>query len=280
MPTYAYCTLNELVAYLQAQIGPNGNQEITGQKHQDVVVTIALSLVNIVSSIPPSTVNQFPAYDADQVYAGGVEVIVRHANKLWLFVNATDQVGVTPGTNGLVWQEISAAQLAHFRNHDTMLDEGGSNQVTAAELRSFLDAPAAGSNWVEPFDEFDATPPATPDPELVYLVDVGATGAWSGHDLSLARYTNGAWSYTPLEDGAVSRWRGGSYLVYVAGGAIVLYDLDQISNVPPPPLSTVLGAGASSGANIPILERGYHLSSMNMSHGATGTVSLYPTTTS
>lgn len=245
MATFIFNTLPELITYLTGQIGPNGDQEITGQRHQDVVVTIAQSLVNIVASIPPTTVNQFPPYNAGTVYTGGLEVVVRHSGKLWLFVSSTNQLAVTPGTNALVWQELTAVQLAHFRNQDQMLDQGGPNEVTAAQLRALLNA---GNNisWRPAHDERLADPPATPDPALTYLVDTSATGAWSGHDLSLARFVLGNWEYTTLADGDVTRLRSGGVIVFITAGSLVSYNLDAVlSGIPT--LEQVIQAGPFNG---------------------------------
>lgn len=277
MPTYSFDTLNDLLTYLQAQIGPNGDQEITGQRHQDVVVTIAQSLVQIVSSIPPTTVNQFPPYNAATVYTGGLEVVVRHAGKLWLFVSSTNQLAVTPGTNGLVWQELTAVQLAHFRNQDQMLDQGGPNQVTAAELKALLDAQST-LTWKPPFDDVGTAPPVTPEADFVWLVDVGATGAWAGHDLSLAKWVLGTWEYTQLVDGDVTRWTGGGFIVFVTGGALVLYDLDMLATPAASTFEQVLAQGRTSGAHRPILQRTFHLPTTLISHNTLGTLTLNPGT--
>lgn len=246
MPTYIFSTLTELITYLTGQIGPNGDQEITGQRHQDVVVTIAQSLVNIVASIPPTTVNQFPPYNAATVYTGGQEVVVRYAGKLWLFVSGSNQLAVTPGTNGLVWQELTAVQLAHFRNQDQMLDQGGPNEVTAAELKALL-ASQGSFSWKPPFDEIATTPPVSPESDVTWLVDVGATGAWSGEELSLAKWVLGNWQFTKLVNGDVTRSRAGGIMVFVTGGALVSYNLDTVlSGVPT--LEQVIASGSANGS--------------------------------
>lgn len=141
MPIYSFNTLAELTAYITNNIKANGNEDITGQRHQDVLISTAWSLFNIMSAVPPSVVNQFPAWDSGTVYEGGQEKIVVHNGKLWLFVSATNSIGTTPGTNTLVWLEFSAASLAHFRNQDTYLAFGTPDQVSAAALRALLSAP-------------------------------------------------------------------------------------------------------------------------------------------
>lgn len=276
---FTYNTLSELVSHLSGVIRPNGNKEISGQVHQDALLTIANSLVAIISNVPPSTVNQFPPYVADTVYTGGREVVVRHSNKLWLFVHASDQIGVTPGSNGLVWQELSAAQLAHFRNQDQMLDQGGPNEVTAAQLRALLNAPGPSTTWKRAFDELDVTPPVSPLSDVTYLVDVGANGAWSGHDLSLARYVSGAWLFEQMVDGDVTRYTQGGYVAFITFGSIVLYDLDQLgTGSDPDDLQSVLVNGRTTGPYRPILERGFHLP--NSIEYVTGLVVIDPSVAS
>ncbi|KAE8546137.1 DUF2793 domain-containing protein [Marinobacter nauticus] len=49
--------------------------------------------------------------------------------------------------------------------------------------------------------------PASPVEGDRYIVPVGATGNWSGHDGKLARYIEGAWElYTPLKGWEVWVW--------------------------------------------------------------------------
>ena len=79
-------------------------------------------------------------YNAGTEYTGGLNYVVGWASKAWLFVSDDDHTGVTPGTNSAVWQEINVNSLVHQQNTDTALGYGTSNQVTASELRNFLDA--------------------------------------------------------------------------------------------------------------------------------------------
>lgn len=202
MATFTFNTLNELLAYLQTEIGPNGTQAITGQRHQDAVLTMAQSLVNIIASVPPSTVNQFPPYDADEVYGGGVEVVVRHANKLWLFVHASNQVGVTPGSNGLVWQGVSASELAHIRDRDQYLDFGGPNEVSASALRSLL---GQQSKWISPVHSWNVVSGAAADAAShtrVIVANDGTSGAFVGHENELAVKVGELWLFEPVPLGA------------------------------------------------------------------------------
>lgn len=139
MPTFS--NLNALVQYINDNITTNGNGEITGARHREVLQTVAQSLHAMTSAVPGAEVMDFDPWDAGTTYTGGQEVVVRHDDKLWLFISGSDSIGTEPGTDGLVWQEMSALHLAHFKDEDQYLDKGGSNQVSAMEIRAHLDAP-------------------------------------------------------------------------------------------------------------------------------------------
>lgn len=275
MPTFTFATLNELTAYLQSQIASNGTQNITGQKHQDVVVTIAQSLVNIISSVPPTTVNQFPTYDVEQVYAGGVEIIVRHSNKLYLFVSGSDQVGVTPGTNALVWQEVSAAQLAHFQNRDQYLDEGGSHQVSAEELYNLIHQPGGSTFWIAPVQQYNVVSEAAADAGGWTRVLVGATpsGLFTGHAHALAVKTAGTWSYTDIATGAlVENTATGNLLIRRSTGWAAY-------NVSIPSIAQVMAVGATTSGTL-ALGGALVRNALSLTHSSPGTLNVTMANTS
>jgi hypothetical protein len=80
------------------------------------------------------------AYDISTEYDDEVINYATHDGRLWKFVNAVPASNVTPGTNELYWIEVFPTELAHRKNSDTILDEGGANEVTASEIRAFIDA--------------------------------------------------------------------------------------------------------------------------------------------
>ena len=80
------------------------------------------------------------AYDISTEYDDEVINYATHDGRLWKFVNAVPGSNVTPGTNELYWIEVFPTELAHRKNSDTILDEGGANEVTASEIRAFIDA--------------------------------------------------------------------------------------------------------------------------------------------
>lgn len=194
MPATVYTDISDLITAISNDIKTNGAAEITGQVHQDILLSTVLSLLNIVNQIPAETVGLFPEWDSGTTYAGGVQVVVQHDGALYLFVSASDDMGTEPGTNGAIWQPIDALTLAHFRNQDQYLDEGGPYQVSAQEIYEFLHA-APASSWLNTVTYSSNTPPGVIPPKR-YLVLPGATGLWAGHDNAIAEGIDGTWVFT------------------------------------------------------------------------------------
>ncbi len=241
MPPPVFNTASELLAHILLQIAPNGNEEITGQRHQDVLVTTVNSLLNIVASLPGQTVNDFPAWSGGTNYPGGVETVVKHSGKLWLFVSPTDSLGTQPGTNGLVWQEINAVQLAHFRNRDQYLDQGGPGEVSAMQLRRLL---ATRNAWRQAVDAI-ATEPAGGEPiGYVYAIDAPASGDFAGYEGSLAERIATGWTFINVQDGDTMRFRDYAAILMRTTGSWSIYDLDLA--VSTPGLGPVTAAGATT----------------------------------
>jgi len=57
-----------------------------------------------------------------------------------LWVATTESTGVAPTIDSIEWNDIFPSVLAHEKNKDTILDEGGTNETTVAEIRAFIDA--------------------------------------------------------------------------------------------------------------------------------------------
>ena len=79
------------------------------------------------------------AYNASTTYDDEVVQYATYGGRLWSWVNASPGSAITPGTNALYWAEIFPSQLAHRMNSDTILSEGTADEVTAAEIRAFID---------------------------------------------------------------------------------------------------------------------------------------------
>lgn len=81
-------------------------------------------------------------YDAGTSYEVANPPSKRYAmynNILWKFIGASPATGVTPGTDATKWEKTYCAELAHFVGEDSVLASGTADEVTAADLRIFLD---------------------------------------------------------------------------------------------------------------------------------------------
>jgi len=75
-------------------------------------------------------------FDVDRSYLAGE--YCTYGGRLW---RATEvSTGVTPVIGGVDWIDAFPTILAHQKNKDTILDEGGTNETTVAEIRAFIDA--------------------------------------------------------------------------------------------------------------------------------------------
>lgn len=268
MPVTVYSTISELLAYVQSNIAPNGTQAITGQKHQDVMLSVVQSLVNILGQVPPVTTNDFPAWSGATTYTGGSEVVVKNANKLWLFVSASDVVGTEPGTNGLVWQELSAVQLAHFRNMDQYLDQGGPNEVSALAIKRALSARNA---WRVPVN---AVAPAPAGGEAIgyrYAVDFGAYDDFEGQDGTVAELTASGWVFYQANEGDAMLIIGGSELLVRQATLWSYHNLSLVGQIWT--LSQILSA-SDPGYGRMIISAPLARVESSLSHNSAGTLSL------
>lgn len=198
MPVQVFNTINELLSYLTAQLPTQGNQEITAARHREVMHSTVLSLYALVNGLPGQTVNEFSPWQSEDTYTGGAEVVVRHGGRLWLFVSAEDRTGTEPGTNGLVWAEISAVQLAHFRDRDQRLDAGGPYEVTAEEIRVALDGELAGTGVYRPVDSLSGWPDWDQPAGYRFIVgywDEAFSGLFEGREGHIAERTASGWRF-------------------------------------------------------------------------------------
>lgn len=265
MPVTIFTTISELNAYVASQIAANGTNAITGPVAQEVLQSINLSLLEIVSSLPGQTVNAFDPWDGGTTYTGGEEVVVRHEDKLWLFVSGSNSLGTEPGTNGLVWQQINAVQLAHFRNQDQFLDQGGPNQVSAFQLRRLL---SLRQSWGYPVDDV-ATEPVGGEPiGYAYAVQSPANGGFAGHEGDRAEMTVTGWSFQTGEQGDTYYVRNLNAIASFVGAGFTVLALSL------PALAEVLAAGASTGAESILLDTPTTDGYVQVFHNAAGALNL------
>ena len=75
-------------------------------------------------------------YDVDRSYL--VDEYATYDGRLWIAIEVS--TGVTPIEGSAEWNDVFPTVLAHEKNKDTILDEGGANETTVAEIRAFIDA--------------------------------------------------------------------------------------------------------------------------------------------
>ena len=82
--------------------------------------------------------NSVDAYSSVTTYTLGNYVV--YNNKLWESVSSDAFANVTPGTDTDYWVDRFPTILGHIQNSDTILAENTANEVTASEIRAFIDA--------------------------------------------------------------------------------------------------------------------------------------------
>lgn len=85
-----------------------------------------------------------PEWEETTTYS--LNVVVSYNGLIWKYVNAAPSDGVVPGSDPLFWVQLVPSELAHAQNTDLKLAEGTSDEVSAAEIRAFIDSPTAGTN--------------------------------------------------------------------------------------------------------------------------------------
>jgi hypothetical protein len=75
-------------------------------------------------------------FDVDRTYLVGE--YATYDGRMWVATEIS--TGVTPIEGSADWNDIFPTILAHEKNKDTILDEGGVNETTVAEIRAFIDA--------------------------------------------------------------------------------------------------------------------------------------------
>jgi hypothetical protein len=109
----------------------NKNDVITSAEFDQNVIKIYNDLLaNNYVSDPTLTFNSSTSYVTGE-YA-------TYNGRLW--VATTESTGVAPTIDSIEWNDIFPSVLAHEKNKDTILDEGGTNETTVAEIRAFIDA--------------------------------------------------------------------------------------------------------------------------------------------
>jgi hypothetical protein len=77
-------------------------------------------------------------FDVSIVYDDTLEKYVTYNGRSYMYINASATMGNLP-TDASYWIEIFPTYLAHQKNRDTILNEGGADEVSANEIRAFID---------------------------------------------------------------------------------------------------------------------------------------------
>lgn len=116
----------------------NNNAPLSGAQHDENHINIYNDLVALNSG------GDVDAYNALTEYDNTTNKYVSYGGFVWLYIFATPETGETPA-EGTHWTQVPPSVLAHVRNKDTYLDKGGSNEVSAAQIKTLLSGIGAGT---------------------------------------------------------------------------------------------------------------------------------------
>jgi len=97
-----------------------------------------VELYEAVFGVTDFTNSGVAAYDGGTTYSE--DDIVAYNGFLYTYINPVDSSGNAP-PNPTYWELTGGASLAHVQNKDQYLDLGGTYQVSAQEIRAFIDTP-------------------------------------------------------------------------------------------------------------------------------------------
>jgi hypothetical protein len=104
-----------------------------------------------------------------------------YGGNTWEYINAIPSTGVTPGTDPSTWKIASQGLYSHLRNSDTKLAEDTVNEVTAAEIRSFIDGFGTASYTVSTTNGIATVIHSIPtESNKLYLVSLAVLGIRTG----------------------------------------------------------------------------------------------------
>jgi len=86
-----------------------------------------------------ATSSEIADYNVGTTYDSVLEKYCTYNGRTYQYINASATMGNLP-TDTDYFIEIFPTELAHQKNRDTILDEGGDDEVSASEIRSFIDA--------------------------------------------------------------------------------------------------------------------------------------------
>lgn len=138
---------------------------------EDLNFIIIGETLRSIMSMPDSS--GFEPYDPVTTYTASPPSYVSYSNNIWQYISPINQSGITPGSDDSVWQIVSLGQFTHEKNKDTYLDFGGTNQLSALEIKTFINSnlyvkTTDGFVMAGPFGQY-VYAPATDDKEYITL---------------------------------------------------------------------------------------------------------------
>lgn len=114
----------------------------------DTDLKIIADAIIELSSVPVDT-SGFETWNSGDTYTTSPPSFVAYNGNIWKYINTVSSSGITPGTDPLYWELQSQGQFSHMQNTDQYLDFGGASQVSALEIRTFIDTPIPLGGLVE-----------------------------------------------------------------------------------------------------------------------------------
>lgn len=137
---------------------------------------------------------------ADQTQARKLAVL-RQAYIVSAASEVPDLVAVDPDTGDVIQDILCLGRVFHYDSTDVLTAQDGTTVLVSSDGKRYK--LAAGSDIVaySVLDIVTTTPPVSPTLGDQYLVAVGGTGDWSGHDEEIATYTARGWEFSAVEIG-------------------------------------------------------------------------------
>lgn len=82
---------------------------------------------------------EISVYNAGTTYDNTVNKFARYNSYLWKWIYASSGSGVTPGTDATKWERIMVNEMSHEKDHDTYLDRGGENEISATHIPKYVE---------------------------------------------------------------------------------------------------------------------------------------------
>ena len=96
-------------------------------------------LVDELANILTSSIGNVAPFNPAIFYDSTNPTYVSYNGNIYLYINANPTIGITPDSDPLTWQLVSAGALTHQQNTDTKLAQGTANEVNAVDLKNHLE---------------------------------------------------------------------------------------------------------------------------------------------